>query len=176
MLNEKLSNEFKDRFVIIKKANSRGNLITFLCDIDANIKRINKQSHLRAKQNTSATITTKPLFKTANFALAPTFTKLFTLVGVIVTSSIPNMATEIHPSPIHVFIAGCQEPISEEEKDRRNHLGPCHYCSKPGHIAIDHKDSFLLTLKRQASNITNHSMAQMSYTPYAFEEKELSLS
>lgn len=89
MLNEKLSNEFKDCFVIVKKANSLGNLITFLRDIDANVKRINKQSYLCAKQNTPATTTIKPPFKTANSAPVPTPTKLSTSVGVTVTSLIP---------------------------------------------------------------------------------------
>lgn len=68
MLNKNLSNEFKDRFVIVKKADNLNNFITFLWDIDANIKKINKQSHFRAKQNTFAASTMKSLFKMANSA------------------------------------------------------------------------------------------------------------
>lgn len=176
MLNEKLSNEFKDRLVTVKKANSLGNLILFLRNIDANVKRINKQSHLRAEQNTPATTITKPPFKTANSAPAPTPTKPSTSVGVIVTSSIPSTATGTHPGPIDISTAGCQRPISQEEKDRRNCLGLCCYCGKPGHIAIDHKEPLLLASKKQASNITNYFMALVPYTPSASEEKESSLS
>ena len=42
MLYKKLSNEFKDRLVSIKKAENLNNLILLLRDIDANIKKISK--------------------------------------------------------------------------------------------------------------------------------------
>ena len=172
MLNEKLSDEFKDRLVTVKKADNLNDLITSLRDIDANVKRINKQSHLRAKQNTPATSTTKPPFKTANSAPA----KPTTSVGVTVTASTPSTATGTHPGPIDVSTAGRRGPISQEEKDRRNRLGLCRYCGEAGHIAIDHKNPELLASKRQAAGTTNHSMALVPYTPPPAEEKESSLS
>ena len=45
-----------------------------------------------------------------------------------------------------------QGPISRKEKDRHNSLDLCHYCSKLGHIAIDHKNPALLATKRQAAS------------------------
>ena len=42
MLYEKLSDEFKDRLVTIRKARNLHNLILLLCDMDANIKKISK--------------------------------------------------------------------------------------------------------------------------------------
>ena len=51
MLNEKFNDEFKNRYVIISKTNNFNDFITFLRNIDANVKKINNQSHLRIKQN-----------------------------------------------------------------------------------------------------------------------------
>ena len=71
MLYEKLSDEFKDRLVTIKRAENLNDLIISLRDIDANVKKISKQSHLRAKPATLTTSTTsaiKPPFKTINSA------------------------------------------------------------------------------------------------------------
>ena len=42
ILYKKLSYEFKDRLVIVRKAENLNNLILLLCNMDANIKKINK--------------------------------------------------------------------------------------------------------------------------------------
>ena len=42
MLYEKLSDEFKDRLITVKKAENLNNLILLLCDMDANMKKISK--------------------------------------------------------------------------------------------------------------------------------------
>ena len=42
MLYEKLSNEFKDQLVIVRKAENLNDLILLLRDMDANIKKISK--------------------------------------------------------------------------------------------------------------------------------------
>ena len=44
MLYEKLSNEFKDRLVTIKKAENFNNLILLLRNMDANMKKISVMS------------------------------------------------------------------------------------------------------------------------------------
>ena len=67
-------------------------------------------------------------------------------------------------------------PISQEEKDRRNNLGMCRYCGKPGYIAIDHKNPALLATKRQAAGaFTGNSMALVPYKTLPVEEQETSL-
>ena len=172
MLREKLSDEFKDRMVTVPKTDNFNDFITSLRDIDANVKRISKQSHFRAKLATPVTSTAKPPFKTVNSAPV----KPSTSVGVTVTASGPSIATGTHPGPMDVSTAGRRGPISQAEKDRRNSLGLCRYCGEVGHIAIDHKDPALLATKRQAAGITNHSMALVPYTPPPVEAKELSLS
>lgn len=69
-------------------------------------------------------------------------------MGVIVTSSTPNIATGTHQGHMIVSITSRQGPISRKEKNRRNCLGLCRYCDKPGHITIDHKDLLLFVSKR----------------------------
>ena len=170
MLSEKLSDEFKDRLVTVKKPSSLNELITTLRDIDANVKRISKQSHLRAKWANPVTSATKPPFKTANSTpVKPT-------TSVTVTAPALSTATGTHPGPMDVSTAVRKGPISQEEKDRRNRLGLCRYCGEPGHIAIDHKDPTLLASKRQAAGITNNSMALVPYTPPPATERESSPS
>ena len=63
MLYMKLSNEFKNRLVIVKKIENLNNLILLLCNIDANMKKISKQSQLRVKPNVSNFPTIKLPFK-----------------------------------------------------------------------------------------------------------------
>ena len=53
ILYEKLSDEFKDRLVTVRKAENLNDLILLLRDKDANIKKISKQSQLYVKPNTS---------------------------------------------------------------------------------------------------------------------------
>ena len=66
--------------------------------------------------------------------------------------------------------------IWQEEKNRRNNLGPCRYCGKSGYIAIDHRNSALLATKRQAASaFTGNSMALIPYKPLPVEKKETSL-
>ena len=69
-----------------------------------------------------------------------------------------------------------QGPISQEEKDRYNNLGLCHYYGKPGHIAIDHRKPALLATKKQtAGAFTGNSIVLVPYKPLLVEEKETSL-
>ena len=42
ILYEKLSDEFKDRLVTVRKAENLNDLILLLCNIDANMKKISK--------------------------------------------------------------------------------------------------------------------------------------
>ena len=42
MLYEKLSNEFKDRLVTVKKVEKLNDLILLLCNMDVNMKKISK--------------------------------------------------------------------------------------------------------------------------------------
>ena len=42
MLYEKLSDEYKDRLVIVRKAENLNDLILLLCEMDANMKKISK--------------------------------------------------------------------------------------------------------------------------------------
>lgn len=98
MLWKKLSNEFKDQLVIVKKAKNFNNLILLLCNIDANIKKISKHFQLCAKLNTSNFFITKPLFKLYN----STCTKFSTAIIVAIASSVPCTAIETYPNPIDV--------------------------------------------------------------------------
>ena len=103
-------------------------------------------------------------------------TKPSTAVGIAVVSPVSSTATRIYPSPMDMSNVIKQGPILQEEKDRRNSLSLCHYCGKPGHIAIDHKNPALLANKRQAAGaFTSNSMALVPYKPLSVEEKETSL-
>ena len=169
MLYEKLSNEFKDRLVIVRKEENLNNLIPLLCNIDANMKKISKQFQLHVKPNASNFPTTKPPFKSYNSAS----TKLSTTVGVAVVFPAPSTATGTYPGPKNMSNRIRQGLISQEEKDRRNNLGFCRYCDKPGYIAIDHKNPALLATNRQAAGaFTDNLMALIPYKPLPVEEKE----
>ena len=173
MLYEKLSDEFKDRFVTVRKAKNLNNLILLLRNMDANIKKICKQSQLRVKPNASNISATKPPFKSYNSAP----TKPSIAVGVAVVFLAPSTTTGTHPGPMDVSNVIRRGLISQEEKDRRNNLGLCRYCSEPGYIAIDHRNLALLVTKRQAANaFTGNSMALIPYKPLPVEEKDTSLS
>ena len=144
MLYKKLSNEFKDQLVTIRKVENFNNLILLLCDMNANMKKISKQSQLRVKPNASNFPATKPPFKSYNSASI----KLSTAVGVAIVFSVPITTTGTHFGPIDISNVIKQGPISQEEKDRRNSLGLCCYCGKPGYIAINHRNPVLLATKR----------------------------
>ena len=172
MLYKRLSDEFKDRLVTVRKAKNLNDLILLLRNIDANMKKISKQSQLRVKPNASNFLATKPLFKSYNSAL----TKPSTAVGVAVVFFVPSTTTGTHPGPINMCNVIKQEPISQEEKDRRNSLGLYHYCSEPGHIALDYRNPALLGTKRQAAGaFTGNSITLVPYKPLPVEEKEMSL-
>ena len=128
MLYEKLSNEFKDRLVTVRKTKNLNDLILLLRDMDANMKKISKQSQLRVKPNASNFPATKPPFKSYNSAP----TKPFTVVGVAIVSPTPSTATGTHPGPMDVSNVIRQGPILQEEKDRRNNRGLCRYYAEPG--------------------------------------------
>ena len=172
MLYKKLSNEFKDRLIIVRKAEKLNDLILLLRDIDAKMKKNIKQSQLRIKPNTSNFPATKPPSKSYNSAS----TKPSTAVKVVIVSPACSNATGTHLSPIDVSIVIRRGPILQEEKDRHNSLGLCRYCGEPGHIAIDHRNPTLLDTKKQATGtFTSNSMALIPYKPLHMEEKETSL-
>ena len=172
MLYEKLSDEFKDRLVTVKKAENLNDLILLLCNMDANMKKISKQSQLRVKPNASNFPATKPPLKSYNSAP----TKPSTVVGVAVVFSAPSSATGSHSGPMDMSNMIRQGPILQEEKDRRNNLGLFRYCGKLRHIAIDHRNPALLATKRQATDaFTGNSIALVPYKPLPVEEKETSL-
>ena len=172
ILYEKLSNEFKDRLVNIRKAENLNDLILLLYNMDANMKKISKQSQFRVKPNASSFPTTKPPFKSYNSAL----TKSSTAVRIAVVSPVPSTATGTHSGPIDVSNVIKQGPILQEEKDRRNSLGLCRYCGEAGHIVIDHTNPTLLATKKQAVGaLTGNLMALVPYKPLLVEEKETSL-
>ena len=68
MLYKKLSDEFKNRLVTVRKAENHNNLILLLRDMDANMKKISKQSQLCIKPNASNFPAIKPPFKSYNSA------------------------------------------------------------------------------------------------------------
>ena len=172
ILYEKLSNEFKDRLVIVRKAENLNDLILLLRNMDANRKKISKQSQLCVKPNASNFLATKPLFKSYNSAP----TKLFTAVGVAVVFPVPSTATATHPGPMNMSNVIRQRSILQEEKDRCNNLSLCHYYSELGHIAINHRNPALLVTKREAAGaFTGNSMALVPYKPLSIEDKETSL-
>ena len=172
MLYEKLSDEFKDRLVTVKKAENLNDLILSLCNIDANMKKISKQSQLRIKSNASNVPTIKPPFKSYN---SPP-TKPSTFVGVVVVFYVPSIATGTNLGLMDVSNVIRQELISKEEKDRCNNFGLCHYCGEPGRIAINYKNPILLSTKRKtASALTGNLIALIPYKPLPVEEKETSL-
>ena len=172
MLYKKLSDEFKDWLVTVRKAKNFNNLILLFHNMDSNIKKISKQSQLHVKPNAFSFPATKPPFKSYNSAL----TKLSTAIGVAVVFSITNIATGIHPGLMDLSNVIKRGPISQEEKDRYNSLGLCRYFGEPGHIAIDHINPTLLATKRQvAGAFTSNSMALISYKPLSVEEKKTSL-
>ena len=148
MLYEKLSDEFKHQLVTVRKIENLNDLILVLRDMNANMKKISKKSQLHVKPNASNFPATKPLFKSYNSAP----TKLSTAVRVVVVSSTPSTITGTLSGPMDVSNVISQRPISQEEKDRRNNLGLCHYCGEPKHITIDQRNSALLTTKKQVAN------------------------
>ena len=68
ILYKKLSNEFKKQLVTVKKAETLNDLILLLRNMDANMKKISKQSQLRVKPNASNFPAIKLLFKSYNSA------------------------------------------------------------------------------------------------------------
>ena len=173
MLYEKLSNEFKDRLVIVRKAKNLNNLILLFCNMDANMKKISKQSQLRVKLNASNFPTIKPPFKSYNSAP----TKPSTAFGIAVFFPIPSTAIGTHPGPMNMSNMIKQRLILKEEKDRRNSLGLFRYYGEPAHIVIDYKNPALLATKRQvAGALMGNLMALVLYKPLSVEEKETSLS
>ena len=172
ILYEKLSDEFKDQLVIVRKTENLNDLILLVHNIDANMKKISKKSQLCTKPNASNFLAIKPPFKLYN--LAPT--KPFTAVGIAVVSLIPSIATGTHPGPMDMSNIIRRGPISQKKKDRRNSLGLYHYCGGPGHITIDHRNPALLATKRQVAGVfMGNSMALVPYKPFPVKEKETSL-
>lgn len=144
MLNKKLNNEFQDCLLTIQKAKNLNDLIIFLQHIDANIKKIDKKSHLCTKLVTSVTSIIKSLLKTMN----STFVKLFIFVGIIVIASGPSIGTRIYLDPMNICIASWTRPILQPKKDRQNNLSLYRYCDNVDCIAIEYKNPILLVSKK----------------------------
>ena len=144
MLYEKLSDEFKDWLVIVRKAKNLNNLILLLHDMDSNMKKISKQSQLYVKPNASNFPATKTPFKSYNSAP----TKSSTAVKVAVLSPASSIATRTHSGPMDVSNVIRQGLILQEKKDKQNNLGLCYYPGKPRHIVIHHRNSTLLATKK----------------------------
>ena len=173
MLYKKLSNEFKDRLVTVKKAKNLNNLILLLRNMNANMKKISKQSQLCAKPNASNFPATKPPFKSYN----STLTKHSTNVGVAIAFPVSSTAIETYTGPIDVSNMIKQGPILQKEKDTCNSLGLCRHCGKSGHITIDHKNPALMAIKKQAAGVfMGNLMALVPYKSLPMEEKETFLS
>lgn len=69
-----------------------------------------------------------------------------------------------------------QRLISQEEKDRHNSLGLCHYYGKLRHIAKNYRNRILLAIKKQAVGIfTNNLMTLVPYKPLFVKKKVMSL-
>ena len=168
IMNKKLSDELKDQLVTVKKTENLNDLILLLRNMDASMKKISKQSQLRAKPNASNFLATKPPFKSYNSAS----TKPFTAVGVAVASPVPSTATGTDPGPMDVSNVIRQRPILQEERDRSNSLGLYRYCGELGHIAIDYRNPALLVTKKQVADVlTGNSMALIPYKSLFVEEK-----
>lgn len=157
----------------MKKTENFNNLIQLLCDIDANIKRISRQSQLNIKLNASNVLTIKLLFKLYNLAS----TKPSIAIRVAVVFLVLSIAIEIHLGLINISNVTKQGSILKKEKNRYNSLGFCYYCDKARHIAIDYKNSTLLAIKKQVIGIfTDNSMALVPYKSFSIKEKKMSLS
>ena len=107
ILYKKLNDKFKDRLVNIKKAKNFNDLILLLCNMDANMKKISKQSQLHVKPNASNFPAIKPLFKSYNLAS----TKPSTTIGVAVVFLVLSTATGTYPGPMGVSNVIKQGPI-----------------------------------------------------------------
>ena len=107
MLYEKLSDEFKDWLITVRKAENFNNLILLLRDMDATMKKISKQSQLCVKPNASNFLAIKPSFKSYNLAS----TEHSTTVGVAVISLVSSTTTGTYPGPMDVSIVIRERPI-----------------------------------------------------------------
>ena len=172
ILYEKLSDEFKDRLIIIKKIENLNNLILFLHIIDTNMKKINKQSQLRIKSNASNFLAIKPSFKSFKSAS----TELFTIVRRAVISLISNTVTKTHRGPMNVTIMIRQRLILQKEKNRRNKINLYYYYNKLEFIAIDHRNPTLLATQRQVAGVfIGNLITLVLYKPLFVKEKNVSL-
>ena len=97
-LYKKLSDEFKNRLIIVRKIENFNDLILLLHDIDAKIKKISKQSQLCVKPNASNFPVIKPPFKLYNSVP----TKPSTIIGIAVVFPVPNTAIGTYSGPIDV--------------------------------------------------------------------------
>lgn len=173
ILYKKLSNEFKDWLVIIRKVKNFNNLILLFCNINISIKKTNKHSHLHINPNISNVPTIKPLFKSYN----PASTKPSTVVEVAVVFSVFSITTETYLGSLDIFNMIKQGLILQKEKDRCNNLGLCHYFGKSGYIDIDYKIFILLIIKKKAASIfMGNFIALVFYKPLFIEEKKTFLS
>ena len=103
-------------------------------------------------------------------------TKPSIVIGIAIVSPVPSTIIRTHCGSMDVSNMIKRELILQEEKNRRNSLGLCYYCSGPGYIAIDHKNSDMLATKRQAANVlTGNMITLVSYKPLLIEEKKTSL-
>ena len=69
------------------------------------------------------------------------------------------MASGTHAGPIDVLGVGKRGSLSNEEKERKNKLDLCRYCSQAGHIARDHSNPNTLLAKRHAAGINEMTIS-----------------
>lgn len=138
--------------------------------MDVNIKKISKQSQLRAKPNVSNFYTTKPLFKFYNSAPNKPSTAI-----EVAASPVSSIATGTHLGPMNLFNVMKQGPILHKEKDICNNRGLFRYCDELGYIVIDHRNPVWLAIKKQAPSVlTGNTIALVLYKSLCVEEKETS--
>lgn len=139
-----------------------------LCNMNTNMKKISKQSQLYIKLNIFNVFIIKLLFKSYNSVL----TKFSTIVGIAVVCFVPHTATGTYFDLIDVSNIIKQGPILQEEKDKYNSLSLCCYCNKPEYIAINHRNSILLAIKKQAAaTFIDNLIALVPYKPFFIKEK-----
>lgn len=100
ILYKKLSNEFKNRLITVKKAKYFSDLILLLHNIDVNMKKISKQFQIYVKPNAFYIYAIKPLFQSYNLGL----TKFSIAIAVTVFFSVSIIALGNNLGPIDLSI------------------------------------------------------------------------
>lgn len=169
-LYKKLSNEVKAHQVFFSKKTDLLALVTFLQEMDSNLKIFAKSFYCIKDAATASAFVSKPLSKTLSLAPA----KPSTSVRVTIIALKLSRLTNTYSGLIEVLTAVNRRSNFQEKKDHCNYLGLYYYCGKPGHIAFDHKNLEKSDTKKEADGITNHSITLVPNFSL-IEEKELCL-